>query len=132
MLGYRVHPRPEDKKDLGDTTPNKLNDDATAVRTREWVRSLGSILEPAEAHAAEQKRLADRLEGVAARVEEVAAETAARADATDARVEEIAAKVSEAGPSTINNTINYNAPVTNVYMSENALRKRPIDCVDTV
>jgi hypothetical protein len=125
VLTTCVHPRLADKARLGDTHLNNPNRDDGAVRTRQWVRSIGRIAPPDEANA-----LADRL--LADKRALHASTTAARVAALEARVEEVAA---EAGPSTvinnnitINNNNNYHAPV--VQVSGNAAGKRALGSLD--
>ena len=116
-----VHPHPEDKERLGDTVSNSAQD-GMAVRTRQWIRSLGPIVPPDEADALANTMLAAKR----------ARHAEARAAALEARVDEVAA---EAGPSNVNNNYNitnnnnnYHAPV--IHISDTAARKRPLGSLD--
>jgi hypothetical protein len=54
--GIYVHPFSEDKARLGDTTPNKEDQDAGPQRTRQWIQWLGPIVDPKTA-----RKLADKI-----------------------------------------------------------------------
>jgi hypothetical protein len=109
-----VHPQTTDKTRLGDTHQNNLSRDDTAVRTRQWIQSLGPILPPDAAKALADRMLADKR----------ALHAEKRAAALEARVEEVAA---EAGPSNVTNNITINNNTTNnIHISANAAGKRPM------
>jgi hypothetical protein len=116
-----VHPHLADRARLGDTHPNNPNRDDGAVRTRQWIQSLGPILPPDAARALADRKLADKR---ALHASATAAAAAATAAATAARVEDVAA---EAGPSNVTN-ITYNAPV--IQISANAAGKRALGSLD--
>ena len=114
VTGFYVHPHTENKTRLGDTHPNNPNKDHTAVRTRQWIQSLGPILPPDAAKALADRMLADKR----------ALNAEKRAAALEARVEEVAA---EAGPSNVTNNITINNNTTNnIHISANAAGKRPM------
>lgn len=97
VQSFYVHPNPEDKERLGDRFENKEGQDAMAIRTRRWLRTLGPIVPPEQAAALKARADADRR---ALRLS-AKAERAAQAAAA-------AAVASEAGPSSVtnNNVIN--------------------------
>ena len=116
VMGTYVHPLPEDKERLGDTVPNKLNDDDTAARTRKWVQSIGRIAPPGEANALADRLLADKR----------ALHAEKRMAALEARVEGVA---TEAGPSSVTNNITINNNI-NLNVSGNAAGKRALGSLD--
>ena len=69
-IGFSVSPLREDIERLGDTAPTAFNAcHGMAARTRQWVRALGPIVDPAtasalEAQAVAQRRAERRLEAV--------------------------------------------------------------------
>jgi hypothetical protein len=115
VTGFFVHPLPKDKERLGDTNPNKPSQNAMAVRTRQWVRSLGPIVDPGAAAALKQQAIADRrtlrLSAKAERAALAAAEAAARPPPA-------------AAPQVVNN--NNNITFNIHYHSEEATKRRRV------
>ena len=108
VTGIHIHPNLEDKARLGDLVENG-DQDAGAVRTRQWIQSLGPIENPVAALARKANIDAAR------RALRLSAKAQKAADAAAAAAAAAAEAASAAGPSTVNNHNTINLTINNNY-----------------